>query len=376
MSGFSNPVSNAVGTLIRTVLKSLNYVANTTGWAIFKNGNADFATGSFRGTITVTGPNGAQIIIDTGATYPNLTFWSPDHTNSGGLSITGGASGADMLMTSGKFTPADTIPRRSRLWMDGAVDQTLLHVFKESNQASLGGNVLLTSGSIFVGYRDSDGGIFYYLTLDKNGNGGFSSGVTFHTPNGSVQEMDAGSALNFANGAGFQRRNGGAVSVAGDPGKGIINYVTTIGAATASANTVAGAPFSAEIVCIQLTNHVFEDGRCYGVIVFGGYNAGSNTTSANFKIRQGATTAGTLLWDYWWTPPIPGTGGGVGPAVMSGPGYIKRNVGAGNTTSSIVLTLLTNNAGTGQHYSDATHARGLYLWDVGVATDFPFATAI
>jgi hypothetical protein len=256
--------------------------------------------------------------------------------------------------------------------MDGAIDQTLFHVIKESNQASLGGNIVLTSTSVFVGYRDADGAIYYYLTIDKNGNGGFSGGVTFHTPSSSIQEIDAGGALNWANGADFQRRNGGAVSVAGDPGKGVVNYTTT---AVSSAATVAGAPFSAEIITAQLTNHVFESGRAYEIQVLGGFNPSSNTTAGNFKIRAGTTVAGTVWWDYLWTDAITGAGGGVSPAVAE-PGYVRRAVGT-NLTSSFVCCLQTNNAGTGTHFANGVGIqRAMIIRDVGKFADFPWATSI
>jgi hypothetical protein len=195
MSGFSNPVSNAVGTLIRTVLKSFNYIANTTGWAIFKNGNADFAAGAFRGSVTVTGPNGAQIVIDAGAFYPNLNFYSPDHSNFAGIAITGGTSNADMIITSGQYVPADTIPRSGRLWFDGAGgDVQIFQVMKSSNQASFGGQIRISSTDMFVGYRDSDAAKFYYLTIDKNGTAGFSSGVNLHMLAGSTLSIDSSPA--------------------------------------------------------------------------------------------------------------------------------------------------------------------------------------
>lgn len=64
MSGFSNPVANAAGTLIRNVLKSANYVAGSLGWQVSKDGNAEFNSGIFRGPITTGTPGGAQVVIN------------------------------------------------------------------------------------------------------------------------------------------------------------------------------------------------------------------------------------------------------------------------------------------------------------------------
>jgi hypothetical protein len=279
VSGFSNPVSNAVGTLIRTVLKSINYVAATTGWAIFKNGNADFATGAFRGTVTVTGPNGAQIVIDAGATYPNLTLFSPDHSNSAGVSITGGASGADMLATSGTFTPADAVVRRGRLWFDGAVDQLLLHVIKQSNQASFGGIVILQSDGAFYGYRDADGGLFYYLQITKTGAAVFSSGVLLHMSSGSTLTVDNGSSLTLGSTAPLVI--GGVVQP-----RGRLDYVT---------GTVSTGAIGAEAIFLTGNAVTFVDGTAYRIRV--GLNvtlAVANGANAQVIRVRVTNLAGTL----------------------------------------------------------------------------------
>lgn len=61
--GFSNPVSNALGTLIRKALQSFGFVSGSFGWQITRAGNAEFNNGTFRGTI-VDGPlAGAHIEI-------------------------------------------------------------------------------------------------------------------------------------------------------------------------------------------------------------------------------------------------------------------------------------------------------------------------
>lgn len=174
------------------------------------------------------------------------------------------------------------------------------------------------------------------------------------------------------NGVGWQRRNGGAVSVAGDPGKGILNYTTT---GASSASTVAGAPFSAEIVTATIVNHVFESGRAYEIMILGGFNPSSNTTAGNFVVRAGTTTAGALWWDYLWTAPITGTGGGVSPAVAE-PGYVRRTGGT-PLTSSFVCCLKTNNAGTGTHFANGLGIqRAMIIRDCGAYADVPWATSI
>lgn len=59
---FSNPVVGGE-TLIRNSIQSEGYVAATTGWKISRNGDVDFAAGTFRGTIIIRGSNGSYVKI-------------------------------------------------------------------------------------------------------------------------------------------------------------------------------------------------------------------------------------------------------------------------------------------------------------------------
>lgn len=71
MSGFSNPVVGGQSTLIRDAIQSSNFnLANKTGWAIFKNGDAWFfnitATGAITGNVVVASGSGAGVFIYDG----------------------------------------------------------------------------------------------------------------------------------------------------------------------------------------------------------------------------------------------------------------------------------------------------------------------
>jgi len=68
MSGFANDVVNAIGVIVRQVMKSANYIAGVDGWAIFRNGDAEFNTGTFRGTISIGNPPNSGLTI--GPTVP------------------------------------------------------------------------------------------------------------------------------------------------------------------------------------------------------------------------------------------------------------------------------------------------------------------
>jgi len=194
--------------------------------------------------------------------------------------------------------------------------------------------------------------------------------VQFNGPQNFFDQLtifNPGSSTVWNNDADFERQNGGGVSVAGDVGKGLVNYTILN---VASALTVAGAPFSAEIVVNTINGHVFESGRAYRVILLGGFNSGTAGTSGNFFLRKGTTIAGVMWWDYYWSVAML-AGGAVG-GIPGSHGYLRRTAGT-DLTSSLVLTMRSNNAATGQHYADATHPRGFVIYDCGEAADFPFA---
>jgi hypothetical protein len=63
-SGFGNPPVGNQGIITRPVFKSDNYVSGVSGWAIFRNGNVEFNSGTFRGTVTGGAFEGTDFIID------------------------------------------------------------------------------------------------------------------------------------------------------------------------------------------------------------------------------------------------------------------------------------------------------------------------
>lgn len=63
-SGFGNPPVGNQGIIQRPVFMSDNYVAGVSGWAIFRNGNVEFNSGTFRGTVTGGAFQGTDFIIN------------------------------------------------------------------------------------------------------------------------------------------------------------------------------------------------------------------------------------------------------------------------------------------------------------------------
>jgi len=64
VSGFNDDLAAGQGTLIRTVLKSDNYVPGVFGWAIFRDGTSEFNNTTIRGVLVVGPATGARVAID------------------------------------------------------------------------------------------------------------------------------------------------------------------------------------------------------------------------------------------------------------------------------------------------------------------------
>jgi hypothetical protein len=70
VSGFANALANAAGQLIRTALRSVNYVPGVSGWTINKDGTAEFNSVTIRGGVTEDG----TILLYTGTPAAG-TLW-------------------------------------------------------------------------------------------------------------------------------------------------------------------------------------------------------------------------------------------------------------------------------------------------------------
>jgi hypothetical protein len=85
MSGFANAVVGGLGTLVRTFIRSINYVAGVSGWTINKDGTAEFNNLTLRGQETLGNPLGQHIVLDG----VNGQFLIYDSTNTLVASING-----------------------------------------------------------------------------------------------------------------------------------------------------------------------------------------------------------------------------------------------------------------------------------------------
>lgn len=83
---FRNEILGSGGELVRTRIKSDNYVPGVSGWDIERNGNAEFNNLVARGNVTVVGPNGS-IKITNVIPAELVAYYAPDTVQSALLFI-------------------------------------------------------------------------------------------------------------------------------------------------------------------------------------------------------------------------------------------------------------------------------------------------
>jgi hypothetical protein len=88
LDGFENPPVGAQGTISRPVFKSINYVPGTSGWAIFKNGNAEF--NSLGGSFQITGSGVFFYIPNAGTGNLRMSITNADGVDPYGNSYKAG----------------------------------------------------------------------------------------------------------------------------------------------------------------------------------------------------------------------------------------------------------------------------------------------
>lgn len=74
---FTNEITGAGGSLVRNLIKSINYVANSAGWRITKLGDAEFNNITARGTVIVVDANGQEVELSTDALLGAVASFYP-----------------------------------------------------------------------------------------------------------------------------------------------------------------------------------------------------------------------------------------------------------------------------------------------------------
>lgn len=78
--GFNNPVVGGDGELVRVKMRSFNYVPGVSGWAIFRNGDAEFNNAIFRGEIVVGGATPPNFELTETIPAELVTFYQTNWT--------------------------------------------------------------------------------------------------------------------------------------------------------------------------------------------------------------------------------------------------------------------------------------------------------
>jgi hypothetical protein len=82
---FSNPIAGG-NTLIRPMIQSPDYTPGTTGWAIKRDGTAEFNNATFRGEVDVVTESGASVrVYEDASGHPGVDFFSPTGELRGGI---------------------------------------------------------------------------------------------------------------------------------------------------------------------------------------------------------------------------------------------------------------------------------------------------
>ena len=162
---FSNPIVGGQGTLIRNAIQSPDYVPGVSGWAIKKDGSAEFNDATVRG-VFVTGAAGGTttyVEITDSVTGSEIRIWNPDGTDSAVISAPlAGATGTTptLQLQSGVDNLGILVPEGyGRAQVSPELINLTFEV--ESSGNPIGGNVLLSpdTGVVISAYRTAGTGV-------------------------------------------------------------------------------------------------------------------------------------------------------------------------------------------------------------------------
>lgn len=316
---FSNPILGGE-TLIRNSIQSEDYVAGISGWAIFRNGSAEFNDGTFRGDVLVRDVNGAYVWIRNAQggyilfNPANLT--PPDSVAAGfvGVSALGGASGRAQMQIQ---TPS----------FDNGVT-TYIGPTIELNTSSPDGSaseVRLRFGNVIV-----DDGVFRIGTLEIK-----------QTPTTTV-EIDGQ-----------------------DIGRGWV-----AGGSLTASSTPVGAVETTAISCLDKAGnpYTYKKGRSYKIDFCGSVASSAANTDVLLRFRK-TNPAGQQI------------NVGRTPCRALATSYIGDfgayfTVGAADVTATIVVTVTGTGASNGQISAAATSPAQANIYDHGIAAYQPNAAVL
>lgn len=313
--GFDPDQQIVAGTvLIRSDIRSQNYVAGSSGWIIEADGDAEFNDVNVRGSLEVLGDNNAYTrIIDNGG-KPDIIMQPRDYSDG-----TTPPPNAAVFEATSVVTP----DHRGILTLTGPGQGGAATI-------SLSSPSLATE----TGPTDSKMNLFAYLIEI----GGLPSSVTTVDGTLSYTTLKAGTR---------------------DVGRGLV--------VRASSNADATGFTTTEIVLLSAASATFAANRAFRVVHNARYTNSAGT--ANFPVlgfRKGTTTAGQALVDAGRQQmPASTLTFGLG-------GDFVFTTGASPVTTQISMTGATTPAGvTVTQRGAANLGRYFEIYDIGDAADFP-----
>lgn len=332
---FSNPIVGGNGVLKRVAIQSPDYVPGVSGWAIMRDGTAEFNSLTARGS------------MQSGNYVPGVSGWKIDEagdveindgTFRGDLNMTDAGSGASLFTTVGtnftefNFTPYDFPP-------DPSMSPTLSGYIAQS--------------------------VFLDLALKR-------AQPYLHMSTAAVANLEAASILLTAqgveNGTIFResRVDIDAQNIVLGGVNGITQARQTIGQVNDFTTVAGGAATEAVVMSVDAS---CIGGRAYEVKHTGRFTVSVGGTAPIFRFRKGLTTAGTLL-GLPGRKPSSATAGAEMDAECSAIFICNAD-----TSDSVSLTTTTGSAAT-MTSTGGFAGRTLRVTDIGPSINWPGMPAI
>lgn len=347
---FSNPILAGTA-LVRTAIKSPNYVPGAAGWSINRDGTAEFSSATIRGAVVAGGATPPDVVIGGPLPAALVAYYA----GFGETALTGTVyfRAADayeyeilVIPTAGGFAVLAVGGKNS----GGGVVETYRV-----------GAASATQGLMTIGEHSAVGSTcaleianVAQLVLNNTANLQLNDNVSMAFGNNAALTFNSAGAVNLNLGA-----NGGDLLIDGrSQPRGPVQRIDS---------TTATGALAAETVVLTLPSMTFKNGRAYKIVW---YWVASQTTAGlvNVKARRGTTTAGANKAS--WALPHNTTLS----TTDQGYAYVKNTSGS-DITDQMVLTAAPG-AGTVTVQGTTTTVQTFEVYDAGAAGDFANAIAI
>lgn len=166
---FTDPIIGGSGVLVRSSIRSPDYVPGGAGWTINRDGTAEFNNVTVRGSFATGaagGPN-PYLTIDDATDRTTISFWNAAGTKRAFINSPAGATAPQLGHNTGIYDITPGTPGYGRLFL--AEGQIVLEQVRESDQTPYGGTISLTGTSarlqhVPLGGADTGGEVFVSAT--------------------------------------------------------------------------------------------------------------------------------------------------------------------------------------------------------------------